>query len=408
MVIMNHSRLKYRIENLQNRNLEDVMKKLLAVVLVAAMSLSLAACGGKSEAPAPSGEAPAPVAGKVAIMTGTASQGEEELRAGEEAKAKWGDRIVTATYPDNFTKETETVISNVVGLVSDPDVKALVFCQAIPGASAAIEKAREIKPDLLVIAGVPAENPGVISAAADVVLSADEIEGMGFGVPNQAQIMGAKTYVHYSFPRHMSYPTLSARRDLMKKTCEELGMEFVEATAPDPTGDAGVPGAQQFIMEDVPKMVEKYGKDTAFFSTNCAMQEPLIKQVIATGAIYPQPCCPSPFHGFPNALGIQVPADKAGDTAFMIEAVTKVVADKGMTGRLSTWPIQANRTEVMAGADYAIRWMDGEFAEKFNMDQVKTSFENVTGGSKVSVNTLNEGGNNYPNYVVFMSEYITF
>ena len=63
----------------------------------------------------------------------------------------------------------------------------------------------------------------------------------------------------------------------MRQTCEELGIEFVDATAPDPTGDAGLSGAQQFILEDVPKMVDKYGKDTAFFSTNCAMQIPLVK-----------------------------------------------------------------------------------------------------------------------------------
>jgi len=126
---------------------------------------------------------------------------------------------------------------------------------------------------------------------------------MGVSIPKQAAKQGAKVFVHYSFPRHMSIVLLAARRDLMKQTCEEIGIEFVDATAPDPTGDAGLSGAQQFILEDVPKMVEKYGKDTAFFSTNCAMQIPLIKAAYEEGAIYPQPCCPSPYHGFPAALG---------------------------------------------------------------------------------------------------------
>ena len=58
----------------------------------------------------------------------------------------------------------------------------------------------------------------------------------------------------------MSYALLSARRDLFKERCEQLGLEFVDATAPDPTGDAGVSGTQQFILEDVPKMVAKYGQ----------------------------------------------------------------------------------------------------------------------------------------------------
>ena len=40
-------------------------------------------------------------------------------------KEKYGDMIVTSTYPDNFDKETETVISNAVAMASDPDVKAI-------------------------------------------------------------------------------------------------------------------------------------------------------------------------------------------------------------------------------------------------------------------------------------------
>ncbi|MEG1447885.1 MAG: DUF3798 domain-containing protein [Oscillospiraceae bacterium] len=377
------------------------MKKLLALLLSSVMALSMVACGSK-DAPA-ADDASTAGKGKVAIITGTASQGEEEIRAAENMKEKYGDRVVTATYPDNFTKEIETVISNVVGLVSDPDVKALVFCQAVPGAAAAIEKAKEIKPDLLVIAGVPGEGPEVIASAADIVLSADEIDGMGNVIPEQAQKLGAKTFIHYSFPRHMSIPTLSARRDLFRENCAKLGMEFVEVNAPDPTSDAGVAGAQQFILEDVPKQVAKYGADTAFFSTNCAMQEPLIKAVIDQKAIYPQPCCPSPFHGFPNALGLNA----AESEKEMIDAVTAKVAELGVTGRLSTWPVQINRVEVEAGTDYAMRWIDGEFTEKVNFDEIKKSCETVAGAA-MTLSNLVESGNTYENYVTLLCEFVTF
>lgn len=376
------------------------MKKLLALLLSSVMALSMAACGSSST---PSAENTAVGKGKVAIITGTASQGEEEIRAAENMKAKYGDRVVTATYPDNFTKEVETVISNVVGLVSDPDVKALVFCQAVPGAAAAIEKAREIKPDLLVIAGVPGESPEVIASAADVVLSADEVDGMGNAIPQQAKDLGAKTFIHYSFPRHMSIPTLSARRDLFKQNCEKLGIKFVEVNAPDPTSDAGVAGAQQFILEDVPKQVATYGADTAFFSTNCAMQEPLIKAVIEQKAIYPQPCCPSPFHGFPNALGL----DAAESEQAMIDAVTAKVAELGVTGRLSTWPVQINRVEVEAGTDYAMRWIDGEFTERVNMEEIRKSCE-AAAGAKITISNLVESGNTYDNYATLLCEFVTF
>ena len=59
----------------------------------------------------------------------------------------------------------------------------------------------------------------------------------------------------------------------MKETCEELGIELGRSRRTDPT--AMPSPAQQFITEDVPRQIATYGKDTAFFSTNCAMQEPL-------------------------------------------------------------------------------------------------------------------------------------
>ncbi|NLA43772.1 DUF3798 domain-containing protein, partial [Candidatus Saccharibacteria bacterium] len=100
---------------------------------------------------------------KIGIMTGTVSQGEEEYQEAMNQIAKYGDTIVHATYPDNFSSETETTISQVVQMASDPEVKAIVFVQAIPGAAAAIEKVRETRPDMLFVAGVPAEDPPIIA-----------------------------------------------------------------------------------------------------------------------------------------------------------------------------------------------------------------------------------------------------
>ncbi len=242
-----------------------MFKKFMAIMLILAMVLSMAACAKpateEATGDAPAADAPAEAAPfKIGILTGTVAQNEEEYRAAENVKAKYGeDRVVTMTYPVKFMDEQETTIANLVSMASDPDVKALIICQAVPGTSAAIAKVREIRPEMLVIAGVPGEDPKMISEKADIVLQLDEL-GMGTAVPEQAKAQGAKVFVHYSFPRHMSYALLSARRDIMKDTCAEIGLEFVDASAPDPTGDAGVAGAQQFILEDVPRMVEKIWK----------------------------------------------------------------------------------------------------------------------------------------------------
>lgn len=380
-----------------------MFKRFLAVLLVLTLAIGLAACGQKPAANNQASEGN----WKIGIMTGTVVQNEEEYRAAQNVVAKYGEEhVITMTYPPKFMDEQETTIANVVSMASDPDVKAIVICQAVPGTGAAIDKAREVRDDILFVVGTPGEDPSLIASKADVVFQMDEL-AMGINVPEQAKNQGAKTFVHYSFPRHMSYPLLSARRDIMKETSKKIGLEFVDATAPDPTGDAGVPGAQQFILEDVPRMVEKYGKDTAFFSTNCSMQVPLIKSALDEGAIYPQPCCPSPFHGFPSALSIEIPEDKKGDIDFTVEQITAKIAEKDGTGRFSTWPVPVAMMFTEAGADYAKAYIDGETNGKVDIDVIKAKFSEYA-GVDVEVNTLNENGNKLDNYFTVLLDFLTF
>lgn len=376
-----------------------MFKKALAILLVVTLLVGLTACGQQTASKEENW--------KIGIMTNTVTQNEEEYRAAENVIAKFGEEhVIHMTFPDKFMDEQETTIANMVSMASDSEVKALLIVQAVPGTSAAIDKVKEIRDDLLIITGVPGEDPGVIASKADVVFQMDEL-GMGVAIPAQAKKQGAKTFVHYSFPRHMSYPLLAARRDIFKEECGKIGLEFVDATAPDPTGDAGTSGAQQFILEDVPRMVAKYGKDTAFFSTNCSMQVPLIKSVVDTGAIYPQPCCPSPYHGFPSALGIQIPEDKKGDIDYLVEEIKKIMAEKGMTGRTSTWPVPVAMMFIEGGAEYIKDWIDGNTDGKVDIAKVEEKFKEY---AKVDINMkpLEENGNKFDNYFVILMDFLNF
>ncbi|HAS73100.1 MAG TPA: hypothetical protein DCS67_03040, partial [Clostridiales bacterium UBA8960] len=206
------------------------MKKLLVILMILIMIFPTAACAKKEEINL--GTSGVNLGFKIGVVTGTVSQGEEEYRAAESVKVKYGDQVILQTYPDKFMDEQETTISNILSIANDPDVKAIVICQAVPGTSAAIDKVREIRSDILIVAAVPGEAPDTIAPKADVVLQGDEL-GMGVSIIEQAQKLGAKTFVHYSFPRHMSYPLLAARRDIFKTECEKRGIAFVDATAPD-------------------------------------------------------------------------------------------------------------------------------------------------------------------------------
>lgn len=377
------------------------MKKFVAIIMVVVMLAGvLAGCSqgttktGGTDTPPTSGGSES-TGYKIGIVTGTVSQGEEEFRAAQNMQAKYGsDMILHVTYPDKFAQETETTISQVASLASDPDVKAIVITQAVTGTAAAIDRVRETRDDIVFILGSPHEDPATIAARGDILLDVDQI-ARGNSIVQLAADMGADTFVHYSFPRHMQMELLATRRDGFKATAEKLGMKFVEVDAPDPTGDAGVPGAQQFILEDVPRQVDNYGPNTAFFSTNCGMQEPLIKQSLAEGAIYPEQCCPSPYHAYPGALGIAIPEDKAGDIAYMSAQIEAKVAEKGGSGRFATWMLPANPTTIEAGVAYGIEYAEGN-VEKNDYDAMMDIFKGIAKEKGVEANfSVLEGTDNF-------------
>ncbi|NLL36660.1 MAG: DUF3798 domain-containing protein [Fretibacterium sp.] len=318
---------------------------------------------------------------KIGVVTGTVSQGEEEYRAGEETVEKYGkDRVIHVTYPDKFMDEQETTISQVMAVASDPEVKAIVICQAVPGTAAAIDKVKEVRDDILFVIGNPHEEPYMIAGKGDVLFEIDQ-PNRGAAIAEKSKEMGAKTLVHYSFPRHMSYPLLAERRARMEEACKKLGLEFVFVNAPDPTGEGGVPAAQQFILEDVPRQVEKYGPETAFFSTNCSMQEPLIKAVVKTKAIYPEQCCPSPFHALPNALGLEV--ESKGDVPYILKAIDEKVRELGVGGRISTWTAPIHMSFIRGGAEYAMDFANGKFEDKQDIARVKLMLEKAAGAVRI-------------------------
>ena len=391
------------------------LRKVLSLVLAIAMAGSLA-LAVKTEAAETSDiqarvdAAVAATDGKIAIITNTMSQNEEEYRSADFMVEKYGaDRITHDTMPDNFMTEQEQFVAVVSKYGADPAYKAIIINQACPGSNASIDKVLESreKDDLLIVYCTPQENPPDVAARADIILQPNEL-AMGYSVVKQAYLMGAKTFVHYSFPRHMSQVLLGGRRDIMRSECERLGIEFVDATAPDPTGDAGTSGAQMFILEDVPKMVETYGKDTAFFSTNCSMQVPLIKACFDAGAMYPQPCCPSPYHGYPSALGIETPEDLVGGIQTVLEETEQMIVDAGLAGRFSTWPVPAAMMSTVAATEYAVKWMAGETDGKLDPEVLSQCMADYAGMEIDLENYTDENGTTYDNYFMFLVGFYTY
>jgi len=437
------------------------MKKILSVLLALTLAFALVACGttpapdsggtasagtetaaptaAPTQAPAttdPGDSTPAAPAehfpGKIAIVTNDVTQNEEEYRSAEALQVKYGsDKIIHRVWPVRFSEEGEQMITILQSIAADPDVKAVIINQAVINSNAAVDKLKEVRPEVFVVYSHPAENPPDVVRRANLSLNTND-PLRGETIIMTAKAMGAKVFAHYSFPRHMAVPTLSMRRDIMRETCEREGIQFVDLTAPDPMSDVGIPGAQQFILEDVPKQVAELGKDTAFFSTNCAMQIPLVIKVVDEGAMYPEPCCPSPYHAFPSALGIadkifdgtDMMVNEDGDTvdagrlrsvSEIVDEIRSVLASRGATGRLGTWPAPTSMMFTVVGFEYAAAWLRGEAPQDGTIDTdliIKLCgdyTEEVTGQRLgIELNPLSLNGRVYPTYIMGILDSLVF
>ena len=344
------------------------MKKVVSLLLALIMAFSLVACGEKK------GETDDnTVPYKIGIVTGSVSQSEDDRRGAEAFRALYGeDMVKLAIYPDNFTEELETTIQTIVNLADDADVKAIIVNQSVPGTTEAFRKIKEIRPDILCIAGEAHEDLLEIGSAADLVCNNDFV-ARGYLIIRTAHELGCDTFVHISFPRHLAYETMSRRIAVMKAACEEFGMKFEMETAPDPTSDVGVAGAQAYILEKVPEWSKTYGEKAAYFCTNDAHTEPLLKQLLQYGGYFIEADLPSPLMGYPGALGIDL-TEEAGDFEKILTKVESAIVEKGGADHFGTWAYSYGYTLSAGLALHAKNVLDGK-SELKDMDDVAAALQ---------------------------------
>ncbi len=355
-----------------------MIRKIAKTILISALGLMLTACGSGGD-PAgtqtgagqpsqgtvttePSGNNEAEGAPEdtfhIGIVTGSFSQSEDDRRGAEAFQEKYGDMVTLAIYPDNFTDELDTTIQIIVSMADDPLMKAIIVNQAVDGTTEAFRQIHEKRPDILCIAGEAYEDFADIGETADLVVNYDFIS-RGYLMVRTAHELGCDTFVHISFPRHLSYESVSRQVDIMKAACEEFGMKFAMEEAPDPTTEVGVPGAQSFILEHAPEWVEKYGQNSAYFCTNDAHTDPLIRTLMECGGYFIEADLPSPLMGYPGALDLDI-TGASGDFDEITAEVEEAVVEAGGAGRFGTWTYSYGYTVSAGLAEHARRVILGE------------------------------------------------
>lgn len=365
------------------------MKKILAVATVSWLLLTAALTFG------------ATVDYKIGIVTPPLSASEDEFRGAVRTSGNNPGKIKHITLPANFSEEQETAISQILSLGDDPSIRAIVICAGYSGILPAIQKVKSKRPDLIVITAPIWDDPDMMAKYVDLALDTDWIK-RGITIPTKAHKMGAKTFIHYSFPTHMAKEVLAKRRDMMRKTSETLGMEFVEVSTPDPQTGAGPSPMLQFLQEDIARQIAKYGKDTAVFGTNCPMQDVIIAKALELKFIMPEQCCPTPTQGFPAAMELAISEKDAGNFDKINAMIKGKAAAAGCSGRLSTWPVPVGYFLPEFATEVAKQMIEGKL-EQVNIQNLSPIAKQVA-GVNVEFAEMKPGIGNY--YLIIIDSII--
>lgn len=314
-----------------------MIKKIIALTLSLILIFSLGACQRKEDKEVSQGtvEPVGELNYKIGIVTPTLSASEDEFRAGAEMAEKYPNIVKHITLPENFNSELETGISQILSLADDTEMKAIIVNSGQSGLLPAFEKIKEKRPDILTIATMMDE-PELMAKYIDLNFSTDWAK-RGVTIPTKAKDMGATTFIHYSFPTHLAKEAVAIRKDAMEKTCKELGLEFIEIITPDPQTGDGTTQMLQFLKEDIPRQIEKYGPDTNIFGSNCPMYDVILDEALKLKFTVAEQCCPTPTQAYPTVMNLEIETEDLGNYDKINEMITEKAKDAGMTGRLSGW-----------------------------------------------------------------------
>lgn len=382
-------------------------KRIIALVLTFIMMISLSACQDSGQAKPAAQEtpqnAPAPaeqlaeenLSYKIGIVTPTLSTSEDEYRAAAEMVEKYPDIVKHITLPENFNTEIETCISQILSLADDQEMKAIIVNSGQSGLLPAFEKIKEKRPDILTIA-TTFDEPELMAKYIDMNFSTDWTR-RGVTIPTKAKEMGAKTFIHYSFPTHLAKESVAARKAAMEKTCAELGLEFVEIITPDPqTGDGTAP-MLQFLREDIPRQIEKYGADTNIFGSNCPMYDVILDEALKLKFIVAEQCCPTPTQAYPTVMGLEIAPEDMGNYDKINEMITEKSKEAGMTGRLSGWAMPSSVYVPKFEVELAKYIIDNnlEVNEDILNKEFLDNFSEESMGVRGDFEPINQDTNNY-------------
>ena len=261
---------------------------------------------------------------------------------------------------------------------------------------------------------------------ANLILEFDT-DGMARAFPLAAYELGARTLVYFfdtgGFDLEEEYVE-SDRHRIIRETSAEIGLSFVEI---DIRGYIQCGSSfHMFTEKTIPPLLEEHGTDIVLFGL---WEERTFWRWRSGGFIY----LPSSRHDnwfeptpvdiardlslsdqsliyFPNR-----PADSIRDTARFIEEIREELDERGLPGRVGSWPISSRLLLHLAAAEYGIKWMHGQVPEEgidiYVLEQIMVELIAEYTGLQdhgVALSVLVKDGAAYENYILVLPDYLIY
>ncbi|HQF33877.1 MAG TPA: DUF3798 domain-containing protein, partial [Petrotogaceae bacterium] len=147
--------------------------------------------------------------------------------------------------------------------------------------------------------------------------------------------------------------------------------------------------------------------ETAFFCTNDAHTDPLLKRIAELGGYFIEADLPSPLMGYPGALGVDLKAEQ-GNWPAILNKVEEAVVAKGGKGRMGTWAYSYGYATTAGLGEYAKNIIEGK-AKLNNLKDLLAAYNVYTPGAEwngSNYKDMNTGIKSKNHFLLYQDTYV--
>ncbi|MBQ8763879.1 MAG: DUF3798 domain-containing protein [Clostridia bacterium] len=347
------------------------MKKIISVIISVLILLTCFASCSVNTKKIKSGDA------VIGILTPAAAAGDEYAEAMKMQETYGADKVVVETFDVGYGSSTASIYEAAERLLENHNVKAIIVARGVEGTADAIKAVKSARPDIECIDVNPSEIDYYVTNTADLAVSMGSKETCAAMV-ERAKKQGIKTVVYLVPSQYSKNISIQKTGDALKTACDDRGVDYVQHDY-----QCNINPIDQIKLSAkaaVKSCIEKYGKDTAFYSASCVATDTVINAAAENEAGFIYGLCSCPENHYKTAFG----AEKGESYEQLLENLREAVDGNA---RKKLCVIESSPVSIMIkiAMGYAIAYCNGSIDAEAAFDEkvFKSAIQSALNGESV-------------------------